>query len=123
MPVSNLAVNIGSDAILAGDTRVRLHSSSPAGGNFGLLSGRGYEDVSLSPSAWTNAANGDVFNRDNVVFPRATSNWPMVTHYSVVRASDGSFLFSSPLASSYTIPGGRRFQLDAGTIGINASPQ
>jgi len=94
---------------------VALHYADPTeAGNQAELAGNGYARQPISFNAPT---NGEVANAAEILFPPATANWLVVTHFSLWdAASGGNCLYQAPLSAPVQVEAGDNAKIPAGAL-------
>ena len=123
MPVAVEALNRMADSEFAADCTVYLHTAEPneadITANRTSTGGGLFESGLIVPTAeWTDAANGDVFNSNNLDFGTANADVGTVTWYSIVQ---GARIICWGSLTSTNILNNDPFIVAAGTIGLNGA--
>ena len=101
----------GKDMYTPPTIHVALSTANPLDNASGIVepAGNAYARVETSTSDWNVASGGSMSNANDIVFPKATGNWGILSHFALFDAGVGGNMLahgalSQPKAvdSSYT---------------------
>lgn len=101
---------------------VGLSTADPTDDASGLAepSGGAYARVGTEAADWSTASGGALSNAKDIVFPEATGNWGIITHFALFDAgSGGNMLAHGALSDSETIASGKTARFPAGDLGVS----
>jgi len=101
----------GKTIYFASTMYVGLCKSNPGEGATGgncqeVPNSHSYARVAVSAGAWSSSSGGEIHNISEVVFPRATGNWGVATHFVLCNSGSyggGSVIVYGSLSASRNI--------------------
>lgn len=99
-----------------------LTTTEPGEDGTGLAepSGNAYQRVQTSASDWNISAGGSLDNIGDIIFPVATGNWGMITHFVLFdTVTDGNMLAYGTLSPAKIVGSGVIAKFAAGDLTIN----
>ena len=120
MALTDAALNIAADAIVARTITVHLHNGAPGpNGVQNRVSGGGYQGVDIPEAGWTAAASGDVTNLATLPWPQATSDWGTIRNFSLFAGA--LYLGDGEFTPAIDVPNRATFRINARTLIIAGS--
>ena len=87
---------------------------------FAEPTGNAYTRVETSASDWGIASGGFLDNANDIIFPKATGSWGIVTHFALFdAATGGNMLAHGALSQSKAIDSAYTAIFDAGDLNIS----
>lgn len=87
---------------------------------FAEPTGNAYTRVETSASDWDIASGGFLDNANDIIFPKATGSWGIVTHFALFdAATGGNMLAHGALSQSKAIDSAYTAIFDAGDLNIS----